>query len=253
MNSTLIHLDSIYSQRNYDANNTSGSVLNPFNTSFKLNTQFKNIKKFSLESVELGCGFPSIRTGSTNLFKFIVNDVTYSFTIPEANYLSINAVVQAINSATGNIVSASGCLIVFAVTNTNTIQISSTATSMSVIPTNFSQYILGIQSTDFYIGGYIVGSGTYNLNPDNYLNIYIPEIGSTNISQIKTTFKLPLNSVTNQIYYFSSGYGFHQEIINTNSGLILDKLNVVITDRFGCNLNPIGLEWSATIRIYYDT
>lgn len=250
--SSLIFLDSIYGNRVYDANNTSGNVLTPFNTSFTLNTQFRNIKKFSLESIELGCGFPSIRSGSTNYLIININSVAYTLTIPESNYSTITAVVQALNNVTSSIISASGQTLLFTVTSNNFIQITSNAASLSLTPTNMSKYILGFQTTDIISGGYLTATGNYNLNPDNYLVIFIPQIGSVNVSALKTTFKLPLNSITNQIYYFSSGYGFKQEIVNTNSSLILNQLNVMFYDRFGCGVNPLGLEWSATIRVDYD-
>ena len=81
----------------------------------------------------------------------------------------------------------------------------------------------------------------------------IPTLNSTNayMSGTISTFKIPLNSQTNQIYYYFDNLSFNQYVDIADVNFVLSSLTVVITDRFGKNLNPNGLDYSFTLQIEY--
>ena len=65
-----------------------------------------------------------------------------------------------------------------------------------------------------------------------------------------STFKLPLNSVQNEVYYYyQENTSFKQSIDINDSNLKFNSLVVVIFDKFGNNLNPNGLDFSFTISL----
>ena len=118
-----------------------------------------------------------------------------------------------------------------------------------------SKYILGFRTTDTLATNIFASSSSnYNLNVDNYINIYIPNFNSYNANQNGSwsTFKLPLNSINNQVYFYQEGQSFEQSIDISDDNLVLSSLTVYILDRFGNNLNPNGLDYSFTLAINYE-
>ena len=67
-----------------------------------------------------------------------------------------------------------------------------------------------------------------------------------------STFKLPLNSINNQVYFYQDASSFEQSIDINDNKLVLSQFTVFILDRFGCNLNPSGLDYSFTLAINYE-
>jgi hypothetical protein len=68
----------------------------------------------------------------------------------------------------------------------------------------------------------------------------------------KYTFKIPLDgkSISNNILYYNDPYE-NQTIYFNDSNFVLDKLNIVICDRNGCQLMGY-YNWSFTLIIDYD-
>ncbi len=247
MNNKLInqflHFDSISSQYIYDLNNTSGNCSNAFKTNFSMTTSFRKIKKVSLKSVEMVISFSNIRIGSTNTFMFMLNGTQYLVTLAEQNYTTINSFLAVMTSSCNSILSG------YTITFTGSIS------SFSVIDTNLSKYILGFRTTDTFISNvYLATTANYNLNPDHYLNIYMPSLNSFNANQNGSwsTFKLPLDTINNQIYYYQDESSFEQFVQINDDNLVLSSLQVHILDRFGKNINSYGADYSFTLLISYE-
>jgi hypothetical protein len=192
-----LHFDSINSKYIYDANNTSGNTSNPFKTVFPMTTTFRKIKRVFLKSVEMTTGFPNIRTGSTNILKFVLNSTPYSVTLAEANYTTIASFLTAVSASCNTAINGSGVTMTFNLnsSSSNRVQINfNSASSFSIIDTNLSKYVIGFRTTDTLVSNiFAASSANYNLNADNYLNIYIPSFNSLNANQNGgwSTFKLP--------------------------------------------------------------
>ena len=262
MNNNIIkqylHFDSIAAKYIYDTNNTSGNTSNCYKATFPLTTTFRKIKRVWLKSVEITTGFPNIRTGSTNILKFILNGTTYNVTLTESNYTTITSVLSVLSVACNTAILGSGITMTFNLnsTNINRLQINfSSATSFSIIDTNLSKYILGFRTTDTLATNiFTASSSNYNLNVDNYINLYMPSFNAYNANQNGSwsTFKLPLNSINNQIYFYQDESSFEQSIDINDNNLVLSSLVVYVLDRFGNNLNPNGLDYSFTLAINYE-
>ena len=91
----------------------------------------------------------------------------------------------------------------------------------------------------------------YNLNYDNYLNMYLYNVSNPPI-QANTnlcTFKIPLNASNGVIYYLSENSAFSQYVDFSNSNYIMTTLTVQIFDRYNNILMNNGLDWSFTLAI----
>ena len=245
----IIHLDSRNSDYLFNSNNTSKNTLNCFNTNFKLNEQFTKIKKISLMSLEMPIGFYNIRTGSTNYISFCLNGIVYNLTFNEVNYTSINTLITDMNTLFAQYLTLPLTL-VMSLDSTNHIKLTISnlrpVTSFYIIDSPFTMYILGFRqsydklvdtvgetiitttwangimsnsiSTGFLSANstyyYKASTSTYNLNPDNYISMYIPQLFGCvlNMAGLNTSFKIPLNCVTGTTYYLQDNQNFKQII-----------------------------------------
>ena len=96
-------------------------------------------------------------------------------------------------------------------------------------------------------------SNVYNLNFDNYLNFTITNLplSCTNNSLISCSFKIPLNSTQNIVYFNSENSSFTQDITFNDIHYTIDKIDVVITDRYGNSINSNGLDYSFSLGIEF--
>ena len=239
----FLHFDSANSKYISDMTNTSTVVANPYKAAFSMNQTFRRIKRVYLTSVECPIGFTNIRTGSTDTFTFILNGIPYLITLPEKNYTSIAALITDMNAIIATKVSGITMTLGQSTSITTPLRLSisfSSVTSFSIIDTNLSKYILGFKgSSDTPIGTtYSALSANWNLNIDNYISMHIPTLNGVNAcmgNQI-STFKIPLNSVCNQVYFYQEGNSFRQWVDITDMNLAINSLNVVIYDKFGKNI-----------------
>lgn len=261
MKSQFLHFDSSTSNYILDTKNTSGNTKNCYKSQYLCNQSFSNIKRVHLKSVELPYGFTNIRTGSTDILQFILNGTSYSVSLNEKNYTNISNLLTDINAAC--LSKVTNIILTFGLTssliNPNRLIITFSGSiltnSFSIIDTNLSKYILGFRSsTDTLVGyQYSASYSNYNLNFDNYINMYIPTFNcmSANQGGLFSTFKIPLNSATGQIYYYFDNNSFHQHVDITNEKMILSNMIVIFYDKFGNNLNPNGLDVSFTLLLEF--
>ena len=261
LKSQYLHFDSLYSNYLTDPVNTSGNTYNCYKAQYTTNQSFRNVKMVHLKSVELPVGFFNIRTGSTDTLRFTLNGTSYTVVLAERNFTTISSLVTALNAAcVGKI---SNVTITFSITtsvsNPNRLLITFTGTvstsTFSIIDTNLSMYVLGFRNISDTLASsiYTASSSNYNLNFDNYINMYIPSLNGMNActSGLITTFKIPLNASNNQIYYYFDNNSFNQNVRIDDAHIIFNNITVILLDRFGNNINPNGLDWSFSLLVDY--
>ena len=286
MKEVVLHFDSIKSSYVNYVSNTSQNVLNSGYTKFQIKDRIDKIKSIKLVTFEIPVLFPNIRTGSTSTFSFILNTVTYNLNLLEINYMTIDALILDLNAMILSYVALDLVTIVLTINSYNKVLITIKNVrpiTFTIIDTNLSKYILGLSSTTTLLDSstvstttvttvrgisstitmvpvlssssyyYMTGINPYNLNVDNYISIYMPRLSQSSCQGNNTniTFKVPLNSIYNSIYYMNEYNSLKQEIEINDKNLILTELDVLLLDRFGNNLN-VKNDYSFTLRISYD-
>lgn len=254
----LLHFDSAYATYLTDANSSTGNISTPYRAQFAMNQTFRNVKRVYLKSLELPVGFCNVRTGSTATLTMLVNGTSYSVVLAEKNYATAAALTADLTTACVGLVS--GVTITFSVTTSTTTPSRVLATlvgasTFSVVSTNLSRFILGFRaSRDSLSSGVYAANSNYNLAPDNYMLLHIPSLNGMNASvggPLQSTFKIPLNSTNNQIYYYFENASFAQFVDIYDPNMVLAGLVVYVLDRFGNSLSPNGLDYSFTLGIDY--
>ena len=257
--SQYLHFDSINAEYITDFSNLAG-VPNAYNCQFKNHSTFRNVERVYLTSLELPVGFVNVRKGSTNILAFNVNGSNYNVVLEEKNYSTMASLVQDLNLACIDVVP--NVVITFSQSLTAPrilITLSGTATvsSFYIIDTNLSMYILGFRKKyDSLVSNmYFASYSNYNLNADNYIHLYLPNIPGINASMgggAKSTFKIPFNTVANNVYFYQEQNSFVQYVDCRNSNFNLSSLTAVLYDRYGVAINPRGFDYSFTLKIEYS-
>ena len=285
----IIHLDSRNSTYIVNTNNTTGIVKNSFHANFKLTERFTKIKRISLSCLEIPIGFPNIRFGCTNIFSFVINTVRYNIPISQNNYVSIDSLLTELNAKIYAYLFLPFVVTIVLVPATNRLRINVSGMrpiTFYIISTNLSYYILGFRpDTDKLIDTgtetitytnivsgtvlstsltsiptptspyyYLASSSTYNLNIDNYISLYIPQLSGcvSDMTGLNTTFKIPMNCVMGMTYFFQKNLNFEQEVEISDKNLVLNEINIIVYDRFGQNIENNGLDYSLSLLIEYD-
>ena len=253
----FLHFDTINSTYKTDS----------FNTSFKLCTVYQRVSRLYLKSIELPIGFCNVRSSYNTISYNIIQNVTFTktFKLPEKTYNSIALFLFDLNAAfltsITPFLSINESAPVFSINplNTNKIIMIQTliGTQMTLNGAGFlPSYFLGYNNDISTKSGNIVTtyfSNVYNLNFDNYLNMTFTNLplNTTDNSLVACSFKIPLNSIQNVIYFNSENSSFTQDININDIHYIFSKLGVVITDRYGNSINSNGLDFSFSLGIEF--
>ena len=285
----IIHLDSKNSNYLLNTNNTTSNSRNSFHTNYKLSQEFSKIKKISLLSLEIPINFNNIRSGSTNVFSFLLNGGRFDMYMKEMNHTSIESLITDLNLRFYMYVFLP-VVITASVTTANRIRLNLSGMrpiTFSIIDTNFSYNICGFRgsidklidigtettSTITMVNGlinsntitnlpsttspyyYLASQSTYNLNPDNYISLFIPQLSGcvADMNGSNTTiFKIPMNCIYGMTYFFQENLNFKQEVEITDKNFRLTDLTITIYDRYGKNIENNGLDYSLSLLIEYD-
>jgi hypothetical protein len=229
------------------------------------------VRRVALKSVEMPISFGQTRSGGTytntgSYFAIKIDGTEYSFTMSSRTYDSIDTFITDFNSDYTTFVGTpsgkGGALSVYTETGASGNQhflrltLSSSATVV-FIDNPLSRVVLGFRA-DYDSGTATIfgASGRYNLNYDNFISMYIPNIpnSSTSVSSKPMTFKIPLDGAYGTVlYYNDNGSGFQQWIdVPAHYNYCMDRLTVSMYDRFGYNINPWGGDFSFTLAVDYD-
>ena len=285
----IIHLDSKNSNYLLNTNDTTSNSRNSFHTNYKLSQEFSKIKKISLLSLEIPINFNNIRSGSTNVFSFLLNGGRFDMYMKEMNHTSIESLITDLNLRFYMYVFLP-VVITASVTTANRIRLNLSGMrpiTFSIIDTNFSYNICGFRgsidklidigtettSTITMVNGlinsntitnlpsttspyyYLASQSTYNLNPDNYISLFIPQLSGcvADMNGSNTTiFKIPMNCIYGMTYFFQENLNFKQEVEITDKNFRLTDLTITIYDRYGKNIENNGLDYSLSLLIEYD-
>ena len=255
----FLHFDSANASYITDINSSSTSTTNAYKAQYSMNQTYSRVKRVYLTSLELPVGFTNIRTGSTNTFSYTLNGTSYSVVLPEKNYTTIASLITDLNALfVGKVANVNMILSLTSSTTTPyrllfTFSGSTTTSSFSVIDTNLSKFILGFRASKDTLSSsvYTASYANYNLNCDNYILMYIPTLNCVNSSMSNqiSTFKVPLNSIINQVYFYQENSSFIQFVDIDNNNLSFNSLTVQLFDKFGCNLNPNGMDYSFSLSL----
>ena len=240
-------LDSVNATKIYD--NVIGPIdlnyYHSFNCYFAF-TALKNVKKITLKSVEMPITLPTVRTQNNSLkisFTFSYgsyNNISISASLSPKAYTTVASLLTDINTQiTSALASYVGVSIVLSSVSSylgNICSIAYNCTSFTLDNTPLSNYILGFTNRYTSTNSPLQGTAAMSLyNIDSVIYITFPNIPNNNINSKFNGFKLPITNITNNILYYNDSTE-HQSIILSNSSFTLDKLNILVLDRLGCQL-----------------
>ena len=249
--SSILNFDTVFANYIPVSSGSSSS----FVASFPLQQPLRKVTRISLVSLELPVQFANVRTSIS--FSYTKTDSTqgaFSISINQT-FVTIASLLSYINS---QIPTISGVAIFFSVSISNPYQIIATTNGLNAFQVSnyndkkqFLKNILGYNGTESLVGGILTATSPYNLNLDNFITMYLSNVPhqSTNQNQTNSSFKVPLNAVSNTIYYFGQNGSYTPFINVTDQNFVLDKLNISIYDRFGNSLNSNGGDFSFSLRI----
>jgi hypothetical protein len=240
---------------NFDSFNSTKISNDSFDATFTILTKYTNVKKIYLKNIEIPIGFPNIRSANqSNTLRFIMNGVTRSVSIPQSNYLSVTALLSALNASLITDLSGSGFTMNLTVIN-NIVTITTTGafSSYSII-TNTLSNILGISSAINLTAGVYNSPYLANIAYDTYIQMSfnIPSKFSTP-GNVPSALKIPMNTnYSNILFYSTDRSHYDQALTIQDTNLVLHLMRVTLYDRFGFPLQNGNLDYSFTIAIEFD-
>jgi hypothetical protein len=263
----IYFLDTINATRNYDSiiAAVDANSYHSFNVSFPFKYPLKNLKSIALKSVEMPLNLYTLRpeNGSCKLgltFTYSTyTDIYLQFDVNDGIYTTISSLITKINTAItaqANFASYTGLNITFgtlSVFGTNVCSITNNCTSLTIDETPFSKYILGytnrFKSTSSQA---LTSNSPINLtNIDTCIYLQLPNLPNTNNTNLFAGFKLPTNNVANNTTLFYNDSEEHQSITFNNTSFILDKINIVVSDRLNIPLTGY-FNWTMSLIIEHD-
>jgi hypothetical protein len=132
-------------------------------------------------------------------------------------------------------------------------------TQLSFTQGIFLRDIIGVHPQDFSFiepsDGlrYLYCTNNWNLQPDNYLNLTITnlQVAPTNANNKQSSFKISINESWGQVIHYTVIMGQEQTLYIDRSGVVLDRANIELTDRWGFGLWGKGSQMSFSLLIGY--
>lgn len=241
---------------NFDSINAIDAINDSFDSTFTLNQKYTKIRKIYLKNAEIPIGFSNIRSSNnSNVLRFILNGVTYSCSVTQQVYSSINTLLSALNTSISAAINSTGFTFALTALSSNNVIITSTGgfSSYSIIPNTLSN-ILNINSAINQGAGVYTSPFIYNLGYDTYIQMAFFNVPSIFSSQgnIPSALKIPLNTnAYNILFYSNDRTDYDQSLTISDSNFILSQMRIIMYDRYGFPLNNGNLEYSFTIAIEY--
>jgi hypothetical protein len=113
-------------------------------------------------------------------------------------------------------------------------------------PTNSLLNLLGFVDGQPISGSTAAAQNRYVFPFDDYVNIWIENIGPSSQEPQQITYKIPIKPGTT---YWTNNNVNDQIVINQNSEFPFSRMNISVRDRFGNPLNNNGRDWSFTIKV----
>ena len=259
-----------YNSYKFSPNIIPTDLPNSYNAEWNLRKPIKGPKSLWLKSVELPIGFCNIRKNNgSNTITVSTSEKEgideYTISLSDTIYQKIETLIADINTAF--VTKYPSTSIIFSLKTTGLskghVMVQSTtfntgSTLLFLRKGVLANDILGFERENNYFDeDYLnspnatrVASGKFMLNPDLYLNMYIPNLssGDTNINGVPSSFKIPLNQINGTIMFTPSNLGF-DSYVPINNIQVLNSIQIVITDRWGYSVNSRGLDYSCTFAV----
>jgi hypothetical protein len=243
-NIDILHFDTLLGTYNNDS---------VYDCTFTLSNPLRNVQRLYLKSIEIPISFNNIRSSNgTNTFQITIQSNTYTITINEFNCTSITSLLTVLNAqlnvvlpnVTFNYINKYVYLQLIGYAN-NTVVTFNSSRLLSVI--------LGFTQLSYNsITNEVKANNNYLIAYDNYISLYLQDIPvkSTGYSNQLISYKIPLNAVNGMVYYLQELNSFSQCVEITDKHYILNRLRVVVFDRFGFKITN-GLDYSFSLAINY--
>lgn len=282
VNSTILHFDTVdsTSSYNFDALYTTANAFtsvnsnaiitgaltyiagNAYNCNFKLRDPIPRVRAITLKSAEIPIQFYNVRADNgSNKMTLSVNTTSFTITLTEGNYSTIESLLAEINLQILTQYTAQSVVFVVSATTGKVVLQSTWSLSLQVNIVNcLLSRMLGKADSgnNYYYSsnpGTLLFSNAYNLNPDNYIcmvltNLSIP---TSSASGKLVNWKIPLTASYGEINFYSDMCSFSQRLFITDPNLFLSSVNIVIYDRWGFRItNPNGGDYSFSLEIEYE-
>ena len=282
------YFDTINATKNYDSYYSGLNSNHPYNIFFPLKAPIRNLKRITLKSVEMPLNLYSARieNGTTSMgltFSYtspsgvILSNKYINYLIQGGVYTpsslvsvlntSLSSFVNTYNNNDLKVVSyvtASGVInyvpgslsinigTAQSIFNTTICSITHNCTLITLDNTPLTNYILGYTNR-FTTSSSIALTSNSPINVsgfDTCIYLTFPNIPNTNNNNNFIGFKLPTNNANNSTLFYNDSFE-HQSIEFNKTNFVLDKINVVITDRLG---NPLMgyFNWTFSLIIESD-
>jgi hypothetical protein len=220
-----------------------------YDTTFKLPSAIKNIRKITLTSLEMPVVFPNIRQENTsNIFNITIGSTNYNIVLGDYNYTSIANLITDINAKLGSIATLSLLNTVFiriTLPTPNTITVNNSILANIVL--GFPKNASSSGSVNYYQGLYV-----YNLNYDNFVSLFlnIPS-NCTSSGNHLISYKIPLNAIQGMVFYLGQNSTFEQSIIVSDNNFVLSQFRIQVFDRFGYYIRQAN-DYTFSLTIHYN-
>ena len=238
----IIHIDSLNSEL------LSNNPSNYYNCRFNNIGNFKNVTNVKLLSLEMPIAFNCFRKNSNATLSFRINGNIINWTIPDSNLAKPFNNIQELVVILPTVLPG-GFLFAWGVSIFDTINVTTNTTNWNFISTPLLTALGIVPSPTMLSSGMYEGIGKYNLNADNFISLYIPEIG-TNSNNSKISFKIPLTVGPGQILYVTENI-YYSQSVNCNISN-LNNLTCQFYDRYGNEIQSLSNPWSGTFEIEYN-
>jgi len=239
----ILHFDT------YDNNCFYGNN-NCYDASFQLSHPMKNIHKIYLKSLEMPVAINNIRSdNSSNILILKVNATTFTVTLANKNYTDINLLIADINSKLALLNSPAILSLVNGLVTLTVV----TASSITINNGILANVILGFAKNQTYTNITNVSAiNNHLLAYDNFIALYldIPSKGSSSGSHL-ISYKIPLNAVSNMVFYLADNNTFTQSIEVSDPNFVLLQFRISVYDRFGYKITS-GLDYTFSLGFSYN-
>ena len=247
MNIDTLHFDTLLGTYN------NNSV---YDCTFTLSNPLRNVKNIYLKSIEMPISFNNIRaSNSTNLFVITIHGNGFTDRRPvlinEFNCTTITSLLTAINEQLSTVLPSVSFHSVDKYVYLKLTDLPNN-TVVNFLPSKLLSVILGFTQLSYTVTNEIKADNSYLLAYDNYLSLYLQDIPvkSTGYSNQLISYKIPLNAVNGIVYYLQELNSFSQCVEITDKNYILNRLRVVVYDRFGLPITN-GLDYSFSLAVNY--
>jgi hypothetical protein len=95
----------------------------------------------------------------------------------------------------------------------------------------------------------IQATNSYLFPFDEYISIWIENIGTSSLDLRQVTYKIPIQPRTSNTIFWTDN-NFNKELVeNRNRQFPLDKLNISVIDQYGNLIDNNGIDWSMSLEM----